>query len=203
MLQVRKKLLLLPLVLMISQLSFAQESSELLYSESLKALDSLVVNSFRSASNSTDFLIIRKEDQASLKDYVSSLDRVLGSAFYEDSIKIIKSQFVIDSLNTEVSILRQQIEAIPEPIAMSDGLNFYQVFSIVTLVIIIFLSIKLITQSRYIDSIQDAFIEIENTFQAHKRKSIEKERKIKRELIDANLRLEELENQLKLLNHSD
>ena len=99
--------------------------------------------------------------------------------------------------------MRQQIEAIPEPIAMSDGLNFYQVFSIVTLVIIIFLSIKLITQSRYIDSIQDAFIEIENTFQAHKRKSIEKERKIKRELIDANLRLEELENQLKLLNHSD
>ena len=97
MLQIRKKLLLLPLVLMISQLSFAQESSELLYSESLKALDSLVVNSFRSASNSTDFLIIRKEDQASLKDYVSSLDRILGRVFYEDSIKIIKSQFVIDS----------------------------------------------------------------------------------------------------------
>jgi|GEM_PF-3785699 len=203
MLQVRKKLFLLPLFLMVSQLSFAQESSELLYSESLKALDSLVVNSFRSASNSTDFLIIRKESYAYLKGIVSTIESDIRNSIVQDSILRVNFSLAIDSLNSEVSNLNEQLDSSSERIVEKGSSSFYLIYSVASSIFLIFFLIKLISQRNYIDGLQEAFIEMENTFQAHKRKSIEKERKIKRELIDSNLKLEELENQLKLLNHSD
>lgn len=189
--------------LLFSQLNFAQDNSKPEFIEKSKILDSLIFNSFMPASNSNDYLIIRKESHAYLKDLIVSLEGSLKKPISEDSTKRVNLSEIIDSLNNQIMILKQQSSSFPEPIVESGSLNFYQFFSILTSVIIVLIFIKLISQTRYIMGVQEAFIEVENTFQAHKRKSIEKERKVKRELIDANSRLEALKNQLKLLNHSD
>lgn len=201
--RINKKLIFVPLLLIISHLNFAQEYSELKGKYASRELDSLMNNSFRPASNSKDFLIIKKENYIYLRELLFTVDANLKEVIFDDSIYREEFKLIIDSLNNEVSNLKQQINSIPKFKAESKGMSFYQFFSIISSVIIFFISIKLVSQIKYIRGIKEAFIEIENTFQSHKRKSIEKERKIKRQLIDSNLRLEDLENQLKLLNHSD
>lgn len=159
----------------------------------IQLLDSILSNSFRQASNSKDFLIIRSNDYNKLENIAFDIELQINEMFARDSIKFNNSQAQVDSLKQQIILLNNLIESQPSEDSYTSSILILRIIISVAVLSLLLLFIKIYFQGKYITGLQEAFLEVENAFQTHKRKSVEKERRLKRELIDAHSKLEAFE----------
>lgn len=166
----------------------SQQASVSVTESTIQASDTI----FRQATNSPGYLVVKKEDWDKLSKVWTDLLRQNEELLIEEQKKYSAK---IDSIQQTVVPSN-----IPEPspnsennstnssnistLALSIALIFFIIYSAV-------ITFRLFSQKLGLKSQIDRLDQIEKDFDQHKKNSIERERKLMRELIDAQNELEE------------
>jgi hypothetical protein len=144
-----------------------------------------IEKSFKSANNNQDYLVVKKQDWETFKENIVSERKIILDN--QDSLsKIIEAQ--TDSLIRLNSIVNQGSKPINQRIQVS---YFPWLLVIVLGLSLLFILYHLVRSKAKMNDANELYIEVEKRYENSKKYWIEVERQLKRELIDAKLKLEE------------
>lgn len=170
-------LFILMTILLTTNLGFSQEiSKSLLWTDELDTL-------FQPAINSPDYLVIKKSEWNGIKE------------LFIESIKAQETQFMqreIDRMMVDSTEHVKTSKILPIEKSEAATNNPLLLLLIPLIGYAAFITFKLYAQRERVKLNQDILDQTEKEFQKHKKSSVERERKLMRELIDTKNKLEEI-----------
>ena len=144
-----------------------------------------IEKNFKSANNDQDYLVVKKQDWETFKENIFT-ERKKNLDSQDSLSKIIDMH--IDSLIRINNGLNQS----DKPINQSAKVSYFPwILAIVFGLLVLFISFYLARIYSKMKDANELYIEVENRYEKSKKYWIEVERQLKRELIDAKMKLEE------------
>ena len=178
---IRRHILLIGILFLFSNYTLAQS----LVKSQMDQLDSIV----RPASNSVGFSVVKDSDLANFKSSLESQLKSIEDELAQISKKNDSLQYLVDLGKTESSN-ETQTEQKPVFASSSDSdlpipLPIFYAIIVVLIIYAGYLRLRFFSNQSILRTNEERIINIEKEFEAHKRRAVERERKLKRELIDA------------------
>ncbi|WP_144604962.1 hypothetical protein [Algoriphagus algorifonticola] len=177
---IRRHILLIGILFIFSNYTLAQS----LVKSQMDQLDSIV----RPASNSVGFSVVKDSDLANFKSSLESQLKSIEDELAQISKKNDSLQYLVDLGKTESSN-EAQTEQKPVFASSSDSdlpipLPIFYAIIVVLIIYAGYISLRFFSNQSILRTNEERIINIEKEFEAHKRRAVERERKLKRELID-------------------
>lgn len=177
---IRRHILLIGILLLFSNYTLAQS----LVKSQMDQLDSII----RPASNSVGFSVVKDSDLANFKSSLESQLKSIEDELAQVSKKNDSLQYLVDLGKTESSN-ETQTEQKPVFASSSDSdlpipLPIFYAIIVVLIIYAGCISLRFFSNQSILKTNEERIINIEKEFEAHKRRAVERERKLKRELID-------------------
>lgn len=145
-----------------------------------------IEKSFKTANNNQDYFVVKKQDWEELKENIINDKKTILANQHDLSKTIAQQQ---DSIINLKSLLNQN----DQPINQSVKQNYLPwILTVVLGSLVLFSLFHLVRIYSKMNAAHELYITVDESYENSKKHWIEKERQLKRELIDVNARLEEV-----------